>query len=71
MVHSKTLQVNGHLYCRECSSAIPEGFLACPACAGFVQVRGHWIAPSPVQPKESPKEEQAMLFSFSSREYPA
>ncbi len=71
MAYSNTLQVNGHLYCRECSSAIPEGFLACPACVGFVQMRGHWVVPKPsTQPPLEPEEQQPLLF-VGTPEYPA
>jgi hypothetical protein len=68
---SKTLQQAGHLYCRSCSSPLPEGWLGCPECAGFVKVKGHWVPPSALRPKAQPNEEQPGLFVFEEQEYPA
>jgi hypothetical protein len=67
----KILQQAGHLYCRECHTAIPEGWLGCPACAGFVKVKGHWVPPSGLHPKVQPEQEQPSLFVFEVPEYPA
>jgi hypothetical protein len=71
MTSSKTLQQAGHIYCRECHTAIPPGWLGCPACAGFVKKCGHWVAPNGLRPKAQPDEEQPSLFAFELPEYPA
>jgi hypothetical protein len=67
-----TLIVGGHVYCRECSAPVPEGWLGCPQCAGFVKIKGHWAPPSELQPKAQPQQEQPSLFVFEAQqEYPA
>jgi hypothetical protein len=68
---SKTLTVGSRPYCPECHTPIPDGWLGCPACAGFVKKCGHWVAPSRLRPKAQPDEEQPSLFAFELPEYPA
>ncbi len=53
-----TLVINGHVYCKGCSAPIPEGWLGCPECAGFVKVKGNWIPPSRLQPKAQHQQDQ-------------
>ena len=63
--------LNGHIYCRECLVQIPDTFLACPVCAGFVREKGQWVAPTPA-PKPPPEDkEQPLLFDLRTQEYPA
>jgi hypothetical protein len=69
MTSSKTLQQAGHLYCPECHTPTPPGWLGCPECAGMVKKCGHWVPPCDLRPKPQP-EEQPSLFVFEAQEYP-
>ena len=61
----------GHIYCRECLVQIPDTFLFCPGCYGFVRDGHAWVTPPVHDPPLSGPEEQDLLLFPPAPEHPA